>query len=150
MRFCESREAMNLEDKVLPIPVSPAAHKRVRAPVPSDWMLGGRCLFIFDGSECNKIGVSHRGFDSQGSRCVMSRNSRTGNQIEDYRAIDLNRGSRGQVGSYMSTYVGNSALYKAEAADVSTTRPALQTSSRDGAAQRRTSPTVRRAFRLRC
>lgn len=64
------------------------------------WMMVDKHTVTLDGTECNKIGVSHEAFYSQSQRCDKYANSCLDNQLEDLYQADLEKETEGKSGDY--------------------------------------------------
>ena len=109
--FAKFRDAMVLSERLLLIPSAPMDSSRVRAPVPLEWLFVAKSDVTLDGTQCNKIGVSYNGFNSQGSRCQMPAGYCVKNQIDDFRAYDLALAQKGLKGDYMVSNFGKFGAY---------------------------------------
>ena len=76
-------------------------------------------MVTLDGSQCNKIGVTHFGFQSQPNKCDLERGSCLKNQIKHLIEEDQNRKKKNLAPAYSaSKYVdsthgrGSSGLLK--------------------------------------
>lgn len=65
------------------------------------WMLIDPSLITFDGSECNKIGVSYDAFETQSSKCTQVVGSCLNNQLYDYYNSDLTYIQEGKTPQYL-------------------------------------------------
>lgn len=104
--FARPAAALGLEHKYLLIPSAPATHERVRAGSAA-WMLVDRARVTLDGSECNKIGVSHAAFRHEASRCERRAGSCLGAQPSHLHAEDMAAAAEGRTGSYLVRNFGS-------------------------------------------
>jgi hypothetical protein len=105
--FAAFKQPINLEQRVLLIPSSPAGNPRVVAPTPTEWLFLDKSAFEDSGATCNKIGVSYEAFSGQGNRCKMKTGSCLGNQIDDYRQRDVTDRNNGGQGQYFVSSFGD-------------------------------------------
>lgn len=88
-------------------PSEPLTHPRVAQGI-AEWLLVPAAQVTVDGNECNKIGVSHEGFVTQGGdRCKLHAGSCTQNQLEDLRSRDVLAKSQGRQPLYFTSAYGD-------------------------------------------
>eukprot|EP01004_Peranema_trichophorum_P010257 NODE_902_length_2259_cov_40.073034_g769_i0.p1 GENE.NODE_902_length_2259_cov_40.073034_g769_i0~~NODE_902_length_2259_cov_40.073034_g769_i0.p1 ORF type:complete len:365 (+),score=50.32 NODE_902_length_2259_cov_40.073034_g769_i0:1025-2119(+) len=71
-------------------------------------------MFDFQGTQCDRIGVSFEAFYSQSERCRKMAGSCLKGQIDDYRQSDLNKIASGLVADYIIKFsmYGNLSMYR--------------------------------------
>uniref|UniRef100_A0A6T6MS87 Generative cell specific-1/HAP2 domain-containing protein n=1 Tax=Timspurckia oligopyrenoides TaxID=708627 RepID=A0A6T6MS87_9RHOD len=74
------------------------------------WMLVDRHLITEDGSECNKIGVSHSAFRNQPNPCIQPKNACLFNQPQHLYEEDLELEMQGLAGNYFIRWFGELSL----------------------------------------
>lgn len=104
--FVPPETPLDLTGKMLFVPARPKMHERVAAG-PREWLLLDKHHVSINGRECNKVGVSYEAFATQGSRCQLRRGSCLADQLEDYRARDLEAEALGRRGAYMARFFGD-------------------------------------------
>lgn len=112
--FAAFKQPLTLEHKMLFIPATPRTHPYVQAPAPDEWLFVAKSEVTLDGRECNKVGISYEGFNTQGSRCEAKAGSCLANQLEALRDVDRAKQAKGQKGSYMVSDFGKFAVYEGQ------------------------------------
>lgn len=111
--FASVVRAPVLSPLMLFMPSLPLGSPRVVAGS-KEYLLLDKSRVTFDGSECNKVGVSYEAFATQGNACAVPHGTCLSSQLEDMRAMDMAAVAAGGRPEYM---VSNFGDYAVEAED---------------------------------
>lgn len=113
--FLPSTLPIDYSEYYLLIPKHPISHSMVQAET-KYWMLVKSSLLTFDGSECDKIGISYYAFRTQGDRCEVGVSTCINNQIYDLLQSDNERIQKGQKPLYLiNEYIHSKFFFFASA-----------------------------------
>lgn len=104
--FAPTSPPTDLQSKFLLRP-KPIINTNQSASVSTNWLLIDNSAITFDGSECNKIGVSYSAFQNQNNACQSIAGTCLGNQIPDLIASDSLRISNRLSAQWLLMKQGN-------------------------------------------
>jgi hypothetical protein len=95
-----------LSTKIFLRPKPSSSVSQVAAASPT-WLLVDPTQITYDGTECNKIGVSYYAFQSQSDRCILIAGSCLANQILHLLNSDAQNVAAGKPARYILIQLGN-------------------------------------------